>query len=186
MTPAMAAALRDSLREACSLEDVTERMGRYMSKDACDEVLVMMSQVCKNINAGRLKMKAGCPFVTDLRIKEQATSIFMCYSPEWLRIGLHIVLGGDALLQKGTGKQDKEVQFLRLILEKQMFSQSSAHKRVVEGPQEYREALGNIILKRIFLFVAALDRAKLESALPLEAGIDGLDDGGSPFLFCRQ
>lgn len=41
------AALRDSLKEVCSLEDVTERMEEYMSKDACEEVLVMMSQICK-------------------------------------------------------------------------------------------------------------------------------------------
>ena len=47
MTPAMIAALRDSLREVCSLDDVTERMGRYMSKSACEEVLVMIFHICK-------------------------------------------------------------------------------------------------------------------------------------------
>ncbi|KAK8460533.1 hypothetical protein SEVIR_2G343400v4 [Setaria viridis] len=192
MTPTMVAALRDSLREVCSLEDVTERMEKYMSKDACEEVLVMMFQICKNIDDGRLKMKAHCPLATDLRLKEKATRIFMCYNPDWLRIGLYIVLGGDSLLQSGLGKRDKEFHFLKLILEKQMFSQimtakSSSHKKVVEGHhvQGYSESLGNIILKRIFLFVAALDRAKIESALPLEAGIDGLD-GGSPLLFYHQ
>ncbi|KAK3125160.1 hypothetical protein QOZ80_7BG0601090 [Eleusine coracana subsp. coracana] len=192
MTPAMAAALKDSLREACSLDDVTERMGRYMSKDACEEVLVMMFQICKNIDEGRLKMKAHCPLINDLRLKEKATRIFMCYNPEWLRIGLHIILGGDSLLQNGSGKRDKEVPFLKLILEKQIFAhiipeKSFAHKKVVGGlhKQDYSEALSNILLKRIFLLVAALDRAKIESALPLERGIDGLD-GGSPLLFGQQ
>ncbi|KAF8669068.1 hypothetical protein HU200_051390 [Digitaria exilis] len=192
MTPAMVAALRDSLREVCSLDDVTERMEMYMSKDACEEVLVMMTQICKNIDEGRLKMKAHCPLATDLGLKEKAIRIFMCYSPDWLRIGLHIVLGGDSLLQNGLGKRDKEFHFLKRILEKHMFSQimiakSSAPKKIVEGHvvQCYSRASDNIILKRIFLFVAALDRAKIESALPLEAGIDGLD-GGSPLLFCHQ
>ncbi|KAJ1291122.1 hypothetical protein BS78_02G294300 [Paspalum vaginatum] len=192
MTPAMVVALRDSLREACSLEDVKERMEKYMSKDACEEVLAMMFQICKNIDDGRLKMKAHCPLVTDLRLKEKATRIFMSYNPDWLRIGLHIVLGGDSLLQSGLGKRDKEFHFLKLILEKQMFSQtmnaeSFAQKKVVKGHhvQGYSEATGNILLKRIFLLVAALDRAKTETALPLEAGIDGLD-GGSPLLFCHQ
>ncbi|CAL5083248.1 unnamed protein product [Urochloa decumbens] len=192
MTPAMVATLRDSLREVCSLEDVMERMEKHMSKDACGEVLLMMFQVCKNIDGGRLKMKAHCPLATDLRLKEKAIRIFMCYNPSWLRIGLNIVHGSDSLLQSGLGKQGKEVQFLKLILEKQMFSQimtakSSAHKKVVEGHhvQDDSEAMGSIILKRIFLFVAALDRAKLEGALPLEAGIDGLD-GGSPLLFTHR
>ncbi|XP_066394911.1 uncharacterized protein [Miscanthus floridulus] len=191
MTPAMVAALRESLREACSLEDVTERMENYMSKGACEEVLFMMFQICKNIDEGRLKMKAQCPLVTDLRLKEKATRVFMSYNPYWLRIGLHIILGGDSLLQSGQGKWDKEVHFLKLILEKHMFSQmmtakSSGHMKVVEEHvQGYSEVLGNIILKRIFLLVVALDRAKIESALPLEAGIDGLD-AGSPLLFSHQ
>ncbi|XP_066400112.1 uncharacterized protein [Miscanthus floridulus] len=192
MTPAMVAALRESLREACSLEDVTERLENYMSKGACEEVLFMMFQICKNIDEGRLKMKAQCPLVTDLRLKEKATRVFMSYNPYWLRIGLHIILGGDSLLQSGQGKWDKEVHFLKLILEKHMFSQmmtakSSSHKKVVEEHhvQGYSEVVGNIILKRIFLLVVALDRAKIESALPLEAGIDGLD-GGSPLLFSHQ
>lgn len=116
----------------------------------------------------------------------------MSYNPYWLRIGLHIVLGGDSLLQTGQGKWDKEVHFLKQILERHMFSQiitakSSSHKMVAEEHhvQGYSEVLGNIILKRIFLLVVTLDRAKIESALPLEAGIDGLD-GGSPLLFCLQ
>jgi abnormal spindle-like microcephaly-associated protein len=137
-------------------------------------------------------MKAHCPLVTDLRLKEKATRVFMSYNPYWLRIGLHIILGGDSLLQSGQGKWDKEVHFLKLILEKHMFSQmmtakSSGHKKVVEEHrvQGYSKVLGNIILKRIFLLVIALDRAKIESALPLKAGIDGLD-GGSPLLFSHQ
>ncbi|PWZ15771.1 Abnormal spindle-like microcephaly-associated [Zea mays] len=192
MTPAMVAALRESLKDACSLEDVTERMEKHMSKGACEEVLFMMFQICKNIDEGRLKMKARCPLVTDLRLKEKATRVFMSYNPYWLRIGLHIVLGGDSLLQTGQGKRDKEVHFLKLILEKHMLSQimtakSCGNKKLVEEHhvQGYSDVLGNIILKRIFLLVVALDRTKIESTLPLEAGIDGLD-GGSPLLFCHQ
>ncbi|KAG8080350.1 hypothetical protein GUJ93_ZPchr0007g3154 [Zizania palustris] len=191
MTPSIAASLRESLRDVCSLEDVTERMGKYMSTEACEEVLVMMSQICKNIDDGRLKMKAHCPLVSDLRLRDKATRIFMCYNPEWLRIGLHIVLGGDSMLQNESQKKDKEVAFLKLVLEKQLFTQMTANSfalnKVVEGLRRpaYTEEVSNIILKRIFLLVAALDRAKMENALPLESGIDGLD-GGSPLLFCRQ
>ncbi|XP_047067643.1 abnormal spindle-like microcephaly-associated protein homolog [Lolium rigidum] len=184
MTPAMVAVLRESLREVCSLEDVEQRMGRFMSAHACQEVLLMMCQVCKNIDERRLKMKAHCPIATDLRLKENATRVFMCYNPEWLRIGLHIVLGGDALVQSGSWKLDKE---LKLLLEKQLFCQNMPPKTFARNNRTgCTEASGNIILKRMFLLVAALDRAKMESALPLKSGIDSLDDGGSPPLFCHK
>ncbi|XBJ00728.1 hypothetical protein VPH35_020564 [Triticum aestivum] len=192
MTPAMVAVLRESLREVCSLEDVKQRMGKYMSTEACEEVLLMMCQICKNIDERRLKIRANCPIVTDLRLKENATRVFLCYNPEWLRIGLHMVLGGDCLLQSGSWKREKEVSFLKLLLEKQLFGQNVApttfaHNKVVEGLHrtDYTEALGDIILKRMFLLVAALDRAKMERALPLKFGIDSLD-GGSPPLFCHR
>uniref|UniRef100_A0A0E0LLC1 Calponin-homology (CH) domain-containing protein n=1 Tax=Oryza punctata TaxID=4537 RepID=A0A0E0LLC1_ORYPU len=191
MTPAVAASLKDSLREVCSLEDVTERMGRHMSREACEEVLVMMCQICKNIDNGRLKMKEHCPLVSDLRLRDKAIRIFMCYNPKWLRIGLHIVLGGDSLIQNGDQKKDKEVAFLKFVLEKHFFLQtniqSSTLNKAPEGLRRagYAEAASTNILKRFFLLVAALDRAKIESGLPSESGIDGLD-GGSPLLFCRQ
>uniref|UniRef100_A0A0D3GRK3 Calponin-homology (CH) domain-containing protein n=1 Tax=Oryza barthii TaxID=65489 RepID=A0A0D3GRK3_9ORYZ len=187
----MAASLRDSLREVCSLDDVTERMGSHMSREACEEVLVMMCQICKNIDNGRLKMKEHCPLVSDLRLRDKAIRIFMCYNPKWLRIGLHIVLGGDSWIQNESQKKDKEVAFLKFVLEKQLFvhmnTQPSALNKAPEGHRRacYAEAASNSILKRLFLLVAALDRAKIESGLPSESGIDGLD-GGSPLLFCRQ
>lgn len=55
MTPAMVAALRESLKDACSLEDVTERMEKHMSRGACEEVLFMMFQICKVRKKSRLE-----------------------------------------------------------------------------------------------------------------------------------
>lgn len=137
-------------------------------------------------------MKANCPLVSDLRLKEKATRILMCYNPEWLRIGLHIVLAGDSLLCNEEREHEKEDLFLRMIIEKQFFSHSGvvksfAYNKLVEGLYRpgYFEALGSIILKRFILLVISLDKAKTESSLPIKYGIDGLD-GGSPLLFCRH
>lgn len=162
-----------------------------MSKKSCDEVLLMMTKICKNIDEGRFIMKANCPIVTDVRLKEKATKVLMCYHPSWLQIGLNIVLGGDSLFLN-EGQSDQEELFLKLIVEKQFFShadlsKSYAYNKLVEGLYRpgYFEALGSIILKRFLLLVISLDKAKCESSLPLKYGIDGLD-GGSPLLFCRQ
>nr|CAD1819241.1 unnamed protein product [Ananas comosus var. bracteatus] len=188
----MVASLKVSLQDVCSFDDLKERMEGYISREGCDEVLLMMYQVCKNIDEGRLKMKANCPLVSDLRLKEKATRILMCYNPEWLRIGLHIVLAGDSLLCNEEREHEKEDLFLRMIIEKQFFSHSGvaksfAYNKLVEGLYRpgYFEALGSIILKRFILLVISLDKAKTESSLPIKYGIDGLD-GGSPLLFCRH
>ncbi|KAJ0966148.1 hypothetical protein J5N97_027286 [Dioscorea zingiberensis] len=184
--------LERSLRDVCSFEDMEERMLGYMSEKSCDEVLSMMSQVCKNIDEGRLKMKSHCPIVTDLGLKKKAIAILMCYNPIWLQIGLHIVFGGDSLLFNEEQRSEQHDLFLKIIIEKQFFSHLGVAKhysynKLIEGLYRpgYFEALGSIILKRFLLLVISLDKAKCESTLPLKYGIDGID-GGSPLLFCRH
>ncbi|XP_068644949.1 uncharacterized protein [Aristolochia californica] len=184
--------LEASLQEVCSLEDLKERMRAYLSSKSLAEVLTVMNQVTKNIDEGRLRMKAHCPIVTDVGLKEKATRTLLCYNLKWLRIGLYLVFGGDSLLPKDDEILDGDELFLKMIIEKQFFSHSGLarsyiYNKKVDGLYRpgYYEALGNIILKRFLLLVLLLDRAKYESALPTKYGIDGID-GGSPLLFSSQ
>ncbi|XP_057512986.1 uncharacterized protein LOC130795050 isoform X2 [Actinidia eriantha] len=185
-------ALGSSLKDVCSFDDLHQRMKLYLSSGSCKEIFNVMTQVTKNIDEGRLKIKAHCPIVTDVGLKENASRILMCYNPVWLRIGLYIIFSGDSLLPNGDVNSEKEVAFLKMVIEKQFFSHAGlarvyAYNKLVEGLYRpgYFETLGNVILKRILLLVLILDRAKTQSSLPIKYGIDGLD-GGSPLLFTLQ
>ncbi|WMV16255.1 hypothetical protein MTR67_009640 [Solanum verrucosum] len=192
ISDSMFSGLKDSLMEICSFDDLKERMSAYLSLGSCKEVFVTMTQLTKTIDEGRLKMRAHCPMVTDVGMKEKALRILMCYNPTWLRIGLHILLGGDTLLPNGDVNSEQEIAFLKMVLERQFFShvglaKTYAYNKLVEGLYRpgYYEKLGNIVLKRFLLLVLILDRVKTQSSLPLKYGIDGLD-GGSPLLFSLQ
>lgn len=143
----------------------------------------------QNIDEGRLKMKAHCPIVTDVGMREKAIKILMCYNPIWLQIGLYIIFGSDSLLPKVDSHREDDLAFLRMVIEKQFFShaglaKSYAYNKLVDGLYRpgYFESLGNVILKRFLLLALILDRAKSQSGLPIKYGIDGID-GGSPLLF---
>ncbi|KAK2359008.1 P-loop containing nucleoside triphosphate hydrolase superfamily protein [Trifolium repens] len=181
--------LRDSLKDVCSLDDFKQRMSVYLSLGTCGEIFQVMTQVTKTIDEGRLNMKAHCPIVTDFGLKDKAIKILMCYNPSWLRIGLYIIFGGDSLVSNGDGDSDQDVIFLKMVIDKLFFTHEGlakayAYNKMVEGVYRsgYYENLGNVILKRILLLVLILDKAKCQSCLPIEYGIDGLD-GGSPLLF---
>ncbi|TYG97164.1 hypothetical protein ES288_A10G015800v1 [Gossypium darwinii] len=182
--------LRSSLKDVCSFDELKQRMQVYLSLVSCKEAFNVMTQVAKNIDGGRLTMKANCPIVTDVGIKEKATKILMSYNPIWLRIGLYIIFGGDSLISpEGDLSSVKDISFLKMIIEKQFFSHTGlakayAYNKKLEGLYRpgFYENLGNIILKRTLLLVLILDRAKSQTSLPLNYGIDGVD-GGSPLLF---
>ncbi|KAJ1405595.1 P-loop containing nucleoside triphosphate hydrolase [Sesbania bispinosa] len=181
--------LRDSLKDICSFEDMKQRMMVYLSLGTCEDIFRVMTRVTKTIDEGRLNLKAHCPIVTDVGLKDKATRILMCYNPTWLRIGLYIIFGGDSLVLNGDMDSDQDVIFLKMVIDKLFFSHEGlakayAYNKMVEGVYRsgYYENLGNVILKRILLLVLILDKAKCQSCLPLEYGIDGLD-GGSPLLF---
>ncbi|KAK9681570.1 hypothetical protein RND81_10G011800 [Saponaria officinalis] len=181
--------LRNSMKEVCSLDDLVDRMRGYLSLDCCMEVFNVMTQVTKNIDEGRLKMKAHCPIVTDVGMRENAIKVLMCYNPVWLRIGLYIIFGGESLLPDEDSSSEQDISFMKMVIEKQLLAHASlakayAYNRRVDGLYRpgYFEMLGNIILKRFLLLVLILDRGKIQSSLPLKYGIDGLD-GGSPLLF---
>ncbi|KAG8385724.1 hypothetical protein BUALT_Bualt03G0075000 [Buddleja alternifolia] len=184
--------LRTSLQEICSFEDLQERMRMYLSFGGCKDIFETMTQVTKNIDEGRLKMRASCPIVSDVGMKEKAMRILMCYNPIWLRIGLYIILGGDSLLPNGDVNSEQENTFLKMVIEKQFFShtglaKSCAYNKQVDGLYRpgYYEKLGNVLLKRFLLLVIIIDRAKSHTSLPLKYGIDGMD-GGSPPLFSSK
>ncbi|XP_028098496.1 uncharacterized protein LOC114298166 [Camellia sinensis] len=114
-------ALQSSLRDVCSFDDLKERMKVYLSLGSCKEIFNVMTQVTKNIDEGRLKMKPHCPIVTDVGLKEKASRILMCYNPIWLRIGLCIIFGGDSLLLDEDINSEKKIAFLKMVIEKQFF-----------------------------------------------------------------
>ncbi|KAI3680544.1 hypothetical protein L6452_35317 [Arctium lappa] len=186
--------LQASLGDVCSLDDMKERMTLYLSLTSCREIFDVMTHVTKNIDEGRLNMKAHCPIVTDVGMKEKALKILMCYNPVWLRIGLYIIFGGESLLPNPNTDMDseQEVSFLKMVAEKLFFSHSGLAKayvynKLVDGLYRpgYYEKLGSVILKKFLLLALILDRAKSQSSLPISYGIDGLD-GGSPSLFTSR
>ncbi|XP_042029606.1 abnormal spindle-like microcephaly-associated protein homolog [Salvia splendens] len=188
----MFSGLRASLQEICSFDDLKERMRMYLSLGGCKEVFEAMTQVTKNIDEGRLKMRASCPIMSDVGMKEKAMKYLMSYNPIWLRICLYIILGGDSLLPNDNVNSEPENAFLRMVLEKQFFwhaglAKAHAYNKQVEGLYRpgYYEKLGNVILKRFLLLVIIIDRAKFQTSLPLKYGIDGLD-GGSPPMFTSK
>ncbi|KAI9198577.1 hypothetical protein LWI28_028033 [Acer negundo] len=178
--------LNNSLKEVCSFNNLKQRMRVYLSLTCCKEICDVMTQVTKNIDEGRLRMKSHCPIVTDVGMKEKAIRVLMCYNPTWLRIGLYVIFGGDSLLLNEDINSDQEISFLKMIIEKQFFTHAGlaktyAYNKNVEGLYKpgYYEILGNIILKRFLLLV-------LKIVVPSDTCKKNLTNCGIALQYLRQ
>ncbi|KAI5079800.1 hypothetical protein GOP47_0005279 [Adiantum capillus-veneris] len=197
-------ALDAALQAICSIPVLRSRLDACLDAKCREEVISVMIKVSKHIDDGRLRMKDGCAILTDVALKENFIQTMLTYNAPWLKIGLHVVLGHNALVTEETLESmaegpnqwdaDRETQqaILRLLIERDFLSHPGLAKhhatnKRIEGlyKQGYHEALARVILKRILLLVLTLDKAKCQSTIPLMCGIDGID-GGSPILFLKS
>ncbi|BBM97555.1 abnormal spindle-like microcephaly-associated protein [Marchantia polymorpha subsp. ruderalis] len=186
------------MQDVCRLSDLSRRLNLHFSQDEREEILTTITQLAKHIDEGRLRMKKDCAILVDVALRRKALYVLLNYNSYWLRIGLHVVLGHTALLNgklsgdvTGVGVKDltEEYALLEVFLERHFLahaglSKAYATNKAIDGlyREGYAEALSRVILKRFFLLVLVLDKAKRLTSLKISDGIDGLD-GGSPSLF---
>ncbi|KAG6549815.1 hypothetical protein Mapa_008796 [Marchantia paleacea] len=186
------------MQDVCRLSDLSRRLKLHFSQDEREEILTTIAQLAKHIDEGRLRMKKDCAILVDVALRRKALHVLLNYNSYWLRIGLHVVLGHTALLNgklsgdvTGVGVKDltEEYALLEVFLERHFLahpglSKAYATNKAIDGLYRdgYAEALSRVILKRFFLLVLVLDKAKRLTSLKISDGIDGLD-GGSPSLF---
>ncbi|KAL2653856.1 hypothetical protein R1flu_021984 [Riccia fluitans] len=187
------------MQDVCRLSDLARRLKLHFSQNEREEILTVITQLAKHIDEGRLRMKKGCEILLDVALRKKALYVLLNYNAYWLKIGLHLVIGHTSILKEkvsedgqGCGHKEylnEEYALLEVFLEKHFFthtglSKAYATNKAIDGLYRdgYAEALGRVILKRFFLLVLLLDKAKRQTSLKISEGIDGLD-GGSPPLF---
>ncbi|MCO5559030.1 hypothetical protein L7F22_012622 [Adiantum nelumboides] len=193
-----------ALQAICSIPILRSRLDTCLDAKSREEVISVMIKVAKHIDDGRLRIKDGCAILADVALKENLIQTMLTYNTPWLKLGLHVVLGHNALVVQETlepmpeepnqrvADGENHQAILRILIEKYFLSHPGLAKyhatnKRIEGlyKQGYPEALARVILKRILLLVFTLDKAKCQSTIPLTYGIDGVD-GGSPILFHKN
>ncbi|MCO5561716.1 hypothetical protein L7F22_015339 [Adiantum nelumboides] len=193
-----------ALQAICSIPILRSRLDTCLDAKSREEVISVMIKVAKHIDDGRLRIKDGCAILADVALKENLIQTMLNFNTPWLKLGLHVVLGHNALvvqeslepMPEDSNQLDADGEthraILRLLIEKHFLSHPGLAKyhatnKRIEGlyKQGYPEALARVILKRILLLVFTLDKAKCQSTMPLTYGIDGVD-GGSPILFHKN
>ncbi|KAL3685837.1 hypothetical protein R1sor_003859 [Riccia sorocarpa] len=183
------------MQDVCRLPDLSRRLKLHFDPCEREEILTVITQLAKHIDEGRLRMKKGCAILVDVALRKKALYVLLNYNAYWLKIGLHLVIGHTAILKEKVSDDghkeylNEEYALLEVFLEKHFFahpglSKAYATNKAIDGLYRdgYTEALGRVILKRFFLLVLVLDKAKCRTSLKISEGIDGLD-GGSPPLF---
>ncbi|XP_022160068.1 protein abnormal spindle-like isoform X2 [Myzus persicae] len=125
-------------------------------------VATVLSKLTISIEKDFIAVRDDRQIHLDLNLKKKITDLLKCFNPLWLRIGLEAVYGQIIHINSGSNDLDGLGWFIRKHLFnndfiKQKFTKASVLQ--VNLPT-YNIAMKKFILKKIFMLVYFLDRAK--------------------------
>ncbi|GAB4814747.1 hypothetical protein N2152v2_001793 [Parachlorella kessleri] len=129
----------------------------------------VMLRVEQRVEGGHLRIRDEESCLKNLKEQSRVKEVLLSYHPFWLRLGMEVVVhraaaGSDTMLSQA----DLEVFMREHFLRDPELAKGHAPNRAVNGllPKAYWVQLGQLVLSRLLLLVALLDRAMVAQALP--------------------
>ncbi|KAE9525583.1 hypothetical protein AGLY_014110 [Aphis glycines] len=125
-------------------------------------VATVLSKLSISIEKDFITVRDDRQIHLDLNLKKKITDLLKCYNPLWLRIGLEAVYGQIIPINSGSHDLDGLGWFIRKNLFNNDFIKQKFTKATVlqVNLPTYNIAMKKFILRKIFMLVYFLDRAK--------------------------
>ncbi|KAF0764759.1 protein abnormal spindle-like isoform X1 [Aphis craccivora] len=125
-------------------------------------VATVLSKLTISIEKDFITVRDDRQIHLDLNLKKKITDLLKCYNPLWLRIGLEAVYGQIIHINAGSHDLDGLGWFIRKNLFNNDFIKQKFTKATVlqVNLPTYNIAMKKFILRKIFMLVYFLDRAK--------------------------
>ncbi|XP_008182570.1 protein abnormal spindle isoform X2 [Acyrthosiphon pisum] len=125
-------------------------------------VATVLSKLTISIEKDFITVRDDRQIHLDLNLKKKIMDLLKCYNPLWLRIGLEAVYGQIIHISSGSHDLDGLGWFIRKNLFNNDFIKQKFTKATVlqVNLPTYNIAMKKFILKKIFMLVYFLDRAK--------------------------
>ncbi|KAG0345549.1 hypothetical protein BG004_003608 [Podila humilis] len=132
-----------------------------------DTFRIVLRKVEESIGRGRLQLKADLN-LADVRTRREIIDLFFLYDIRWLVLGLETITGKAISLSPNFDRPMIAGFINKTIFHDNQMEAEYEPDRILSNRPKFIQNMNRLILKRMFMLILFLDKAKIGRLIPLD------------------
>ncbi|KAI1316955.1 hypothetical protein EDD11_009199 [Mortierella claussenii] len=131
-----------------------------------DTFRIVLRKVEESIGRDRLQLRPDSNLVGDIGTRKDIIDLFFCFDVRWLVLGLETITGKATAINPNFDRAIISAFINKAIFHDKQIEDEFEPDRVLSNRSKYHQAMNRLVLKRIFMLILFLDKAKLARLIP--------------------
>ncbi|KAI8595971.1 hypothetical protein EDD21DRAFT_20184 [Dissophora ornata] len=131
-----------------------------------DTFRIVLRKVEESIGRDRLQLHPDCNLVGDISARREIIDMFFSFDVRWLVLGLETITGKATAINPNFDRAMISGFINKAIFHDQQIEAEFEPDRVLSNRPKFNQAMNKLILKRIFMLILFLDKAKVARLIP--------------------
>ncbi|KAG0229939.1 hypothetical protein BGW41_002836 [Actinomortierella wolfii] len=131
-----------------------------------DTFKIVLLKVEDSITKDRLRIRQDCNFVGDVSMRCEIIDLLFSYDIRWLVLGLETTTGMATSVTPSFDRNMISVFINKTIFHDKALEKEYEPDRILSNRPKFQKAMNRLVLKRLFMIILFLDKAKLGKLIP--------------------
>ncbi|KAG0053426.1 hypothetical protein BGZ83_001140 [Gryganskiella cystojenkinii] len=131
-----------------------------------DTFRIVLRKVEESIAKDRLQLRADCNLVGDIGARREIIDLIFSFDIRWLVLGLETITGKETAMNPNFDRATISGFINRAIFHDKQLAAEFEPDRILSNRPKFNQAMNRLILKRVFMLILFLDKAKMARLIP--------------------
>ncbi|KAG9070338.1 hypothetical protein KI688_009675 [Linnemannia hyalina] len=131
-----------------------------------DSFRIVLRKVEESIARDRLQLRADCNFAGDVAARREVIDLFFSFDIRWLVLGLETITGKATAINPNFDRPTISGFINKAVFHDKQIEAELEPDRVLSNRPKFYQTMNRLILKRIFMLILFLDKAKTARLIP--------------------
>lgn len=131
-----------------------------------DTFRIVLRKVEDSIARDRLQLRADVNLVGDIGVRREIMDLIFSFDIRWLVLGLETITGKETAMNPNFDRATISGFINRAIFHDKQLADEFEPDRILSNRPKFNQAMNRLILKRIFMLILFLDKAKMARLIP--------------------
>ncbi|KAF9169615.1 hypothetical protein BGX20_010075 [Mortierella sp. AD010] len=131
-----------------------------------DTFRIVLRKVEDSIGRDRLQLRPDCNLVGDIGTRREIIDLLFCFDIRWLVLGLETITGKATSINPNFDRATITGFINRAIFHDKQVEAEFEPDRILSNRSKFNQAMSRLALKRIFMLILFLDKAKIARLIP--------------------